>query len=113
MSNIKHITDETFEQEITGSTPVLVDFWAPWCGPCRMMAPVLERLAGELGDSLKVVKVNVDEDAEHARQLGIRGIPTLILFKDGEPVDELVGFVPGPALRKWLQPHLAATTAAA
>jgi len=97
--NAKEITDAEFEQEVLKSeTPVLVDFWAPWCGPCLMMAPVLEEIAGELSDKLKVCKVNVDKSQEHAGKYGVMAIPTLILFKDGDMAKRLEGFRPKEAL---------------
>ncbi len=89
------VTDSTFEQEvINGSGPVLVDFWADWCNPCHMIAPVLEELADEYQGQLKVGKVNVDENPETPARFGIRGIPTLLLFKDGELKEKVVGVQP-------------------
>ncbi len=85
------LSDKNFEQEVaTGVT--LVDFWAPWCGPCRMMAPVLEKIAAEFDGRAKVAKLNVDENPDSATRFRIQGIPTLLFFKDGKPVDMLVGF---------------------
>ena len=112
MANLTHITDATFEQETQGSTPVLVDFWAEWCGPCRMIAPVLDQIATEQGEKLQIKKLNADENPDTMRKFGVTGIPTLILFKDGQPVERLVGFMPKPQLMSRLQPHLAATTSA-
>ena len=89
------VTDETFEQEVLkADRPVLVDFWAPWCGPCRMMGPVLEELAQEHSDRLKIAKVNVAEEQQWAGQFGVMSIPTMILFHKGKPVGQLVGFRP-------------------
>lgn len=89
------VTDATFEQEVLRSpTPVLVDFWAPWCGPCRMVSPIVEDLGREYGNRLRVAKVNTDENPRYAGQLGIQGIPTLILFKNGREVDRIVGAAP-------------------
>ena len=93
MANAVAVTDSTFESEVlNSSTPVLVDFWAEWCQPCRMLAPHLDKVAAEQGDKLKVVKLNVDENQQTMRQFQIRGIPTLILFKEGQPVETIVGF---------------------
>ncbi|WP_428909322.1 thioredoxin [Niallia sp. Krafla_26] len=99
---ITHATDQTFSNE-TGSGLVLVDFWAPWCGPCKMIAPVLEDLDAEIGDKVKIVKVDVDENPESAGKFGIMSIPTLLVLKDGEVVDKVVGFQPKEALAERLQ----------
>jgi thioredoxin 1 len=88
-----NITKTTFEKEVTSSNiPVLVDFWAPWCGPCRMLSPVLDELAGEMKNEVKVVKVNVDEEPELASKFGIMSIPTVIAFKQGKAISKVVGF---------------------
>ena len=103
------VTDETFENEVLGSdVPVLVDYWAPWCGPCRMAAPVLEKLADEYGDRLKVCKMNVDENREVASGYRIMSIPTLQLFKNGELVDQVIGVTPNyeSDLKRKVDPHL-------
>ncbi|WP_028006943.1 thioredoxin [Solimonas flava] len=108
---ISHVTDASFEQDVrqaSGRQPVLVDFWAEWCGPCRMVAPVLDQLAVENGERLKIVKLNVDENPQVAAALGIRGIPTLMLFKDGELAATQVGAVPKAQLAAFVAPHLAA-----
>jgi thioredoxin 1 len=108
VGQLAHITDAAFETEIRGETPVLVDFWAEWCGPCRMVAPVLEQIAAEQSGKLKIVKLNVDENQQTPMQFGVTGIPTMILFKDGEMVERIVGFMPKPVLMKKLEPHLQA-----
>ena len=90
--NISNTTDSAFESDvIKGSTPVLVDFWAEWCGPCKALAPKLEEIAGELAGKAKIVKVDVDANPDSAAKYGVRGIPTLVLFKDGKEVGRLVG----------------------
>jgi thioredoxin 1 len=101
---IVHGTDQSFSSEISDGL-VLVDFWAPWCGPCKMIAPVLEELDSEMSDSVKIVKVDVDENQETASNFGIMSIPTLVLFKDGQPVDKVVGFQPKEALAQLVQKH--------
>ena len=91
-ANITTLTDATFTEEVKGSDePVLVDFWAEWCGPCKMIAPVLEELAGDYAGKLRVAKLNVDDAPDTARQYQVMSIPTLILFKDGEPAKRVVG----------------------
>jgi thioredoxin 1 len=102
---IVNATDQTFAVE-TKEGVVLVDFWAPWCGPCRMIAPVLEEVDQEMGDKVKVVKVNVDENQETAAKYGIMSIPTLLVFKNGEAVDQVVGYQPKEVLVQLLQKHL-------
>ncbi|MGI6050490.1 MAG: thioredoxin [Acetivibrionales bacterium] len=88
-----NVNKNTFENEIQGSnTPVLVDFWAPWCGPCRMLSPVLDELAGELRGQVKILKVNVDEEPELASKFGVMSIPTVIAFKQGKATNKVVGF---------------------
>jgi thioredoxin 1 len=84
---VKHITDAEFQNTVANGV-TLIDFWAPWCGPCKMIAPILEELAGELGDKAKIVKINVDDNPQVAGQYGIMSIPTLLLFKDGKKVDQ-------------------------
>jgi thioredoxin 1 len=107
MGNVLNVTDTSFEQEVKKSSiPVLVDFWAPWCGPCRALAPVVEELAGEYDGKVKVVKVNTDESLETAQNYHISGIPTLIVFKNGEPVEQLVGNHKKSTLTEVLNKHL-------
>jgi thioredoxin 1 len=89
--NIQSVTDTTFDQLVKGPTPVLVDFWAEWCMPCRRIAPVVDRLATDYAGRLTVAKLNVDENPNVPMQFGIRGIPTLLLFKDGQVIDQFVG----------------------
>lgn len=90
---VKHVSKNEFDNEILNSKlPVLVDFWAPWCGPCRMLSPVIEELGRELKDQAKVVKINVDEEPELASQFGIMSIPTVIAFKEGKATSKVVGF---------------------
>jgi thioredoxin 1 len=102
---ITHATDATFANE-TESGLVLVDFWAPWCGPCKMIAPVLEELDAEMGDKVKIVKLDVDDNQQTAAEFGIMSIPTLLVLKDGQPVDKVVGFQPKEALAGRLQQHI-------
>ena len=101
---ILHVTDETFVGE-TSSGVVLVDFWAPWCGPCKMIAPVLEELDSELGEKVKIVKLDVDENQETAGKFGVMSIPTLLVLKNGEVVDKVVGYQPKDALAGVLAKH--------
>ncbi|KON86819.1 thioredoxin [Sporosarcina globispora] len=102
---ISRATDQNFTAE-TGSGLVLADFWAPWCGPCKMIAPVLEELDAEMGDKVKIVKIDVDENQETAGKFGVMSIPTLIVLKDGEVVDKVVGFQPKEALAELLSKHV-------
>ena len=101
------VTDSTFKQEVLESkVPVLVDFWAPWCGPCRMVAPVVEEMAKQYDGRVKVVKVNTDENPRVASDYGIRSIPTLMIFKEGQRVDMVVGAVPKTTLANTLEKYL-------
>ena len=99
-------TDISFRRELETSTPVLVDFWAEWCAPCRITAPVLEDLAREKAGQIKVVKINVDQNPATSGQFNIRSIPTMILFRGGQPVETLVGAMSKDALLERLNPHL-------
>ncbi|GGM27010.1 thioredoxin [Paraliobacillus quinghaiensis] len=96
--------DKTFTDE-TSQGLVLADFWAPWCGPCKMIAPVLEELDGEMSDKVKIVKLDVDDNQETAGKFGVMSIPTLLLFKDGEVVEQVVGFQPKEALVELINKH--------
>lgn len=101
------ITNAEFDSVITSSDkPVLVDFWAPWCGPCRALGPIIEEVGDEMADRLAVYKCNVDEEAELATRFRIVSIPTMILFKGGQPVHQMVGSMPKPALVSELKAHL-------
>lgn len=101
------VTDSTFEQMVIETDKlVLVDFWAEWCGPCKMIAPILDQIAQELDDKLVIGKLDIDENQDTAMAFGVMSIPTLLLFKDGEPVDRIVGYQPKPQLMARLQPHL-------
>jgi len=100
-------TDETYQTEvIDADKAVLVDFWAPWCGPCKMVGPVLEEIAAEEASRIKIVKINVDENQQHALQLGVFNIPTMIVYKNGQPVDKIVGALPKAQIMERLKPHL-------
>ncbi|MCA0445221.1 MAG: thioredoxin [Bacteroidetes bacterium] len=102
-----NVTDSTFEQEvIKSSEPVLVDFWAAWCGPCKMIAPILEEMVPEYAGKLKIAKVDVDSNPVIATKYGIRSIPTLLVFKNGVVVDQIVGAMPKKMLTEKVNPHL-------
>ncbi len=101
MASVRDVTDATFSKEVLNSTlPVLVDFWAPWCGPCRMVSPLVEELAGDFAGKMDFVKLNTDESPSTAMNYGIRSIPTLIIFKAGKPVSQVIGFRPKTELKK-------------
>jgi thioredoxin len=106
------VSDETFDKAVLhAGLPVLVDFWAPWCGPCRMVAPALEELARDLSGRLLIAKVNTDEHQLSALKFGVQGIPTMILFRDGHEVDRVVGALPKAALKSRLEAQLAVAVA--
>ncbi len=100
---VEKVTDQNFEAEVVNSkTPVVVDFWAEWCGPCRMVGPILDEVSSELGDKIRIVKLNVDENPEVAGKLGIMSIPTLLLYKDGQIASRQVGAAPKAKLVQWI-----------
>lgn len=101
---IENVTDQNFDEAIQEGL-VLADFWATWCGPCKMIAPVLEELDAEMGDQVKIIKVDVDENPDTAGKFGIMSIPTLIIFKDGQKVDQLIGFQPKEVLVNTLKKY--------
>ena len=106
--NIVHVSDQSFEQEVLNSEiPVLIDYWAEWCGPCKMIAPVLEELAAEYGDKLKIAKLNIDENPETPPRYGIRGIPTLMLFKNGNVEATKIGAVSKSQLSEFIDSNTA------
>jgi len=104
---MRQVTDATFEAEVEkGSGLILVDFWAEWCGPCRQIAPVLDELDTALGDKITMTKLNIDENPTTPTRLGVRGIPTLMLFKDGQVVSTKIGALPKSQLQKWLESNV-------
>jgi len=103
MATVK-TTDTDFQNDVLGSTePVLVDFWAEWCGPCKAIGPALEEISAELGDKIKIAKLNIDENPMTPTQYGVRGIPTLLIFKGGEVVAEKIGAMPKSQLQQWIE----------
>lgn len=106
MADIKQITPENFDSIVNDSLPVLVDFWAPWCGPCRSLSPIVDEVADELAGKLVVAKCNVDDNQDLAMKFGVMSIPTLVVFKNGEEIDRSVGALPKARLQALLEKHL-------
>ena len=107
MSNTKDITDITFEEEVLKSDKLtVVDFWASWCGPCRKMGPVLDEIATEMADKIKIVKINTDDNFQTAKEYQISGLPSLVLFKDGAPLEVLVGLMPKSSIVQNIEKYL-------
>jgi thioredoxin 1 len=105
----KAITDESFSEDVLNATgPVLVDFWAEWCGPCKMIGPALEEISDEMGEQVTIAKLNIDDSPDSPAKYGVRGIPTMILFNNGEPVETKVGAAPKSQLKLWLEESLPA-----
>jgi thioredoxin 1 len=110
----KATTDESFSADVLESgKPVLVDFWAEWCGPCKMIAPALEELSEELAEQVQIIKLDIDANPDAPTKYGVRGIPTMILFKDGQPAATQVGAMPKSAIKNWVQGQLASSTSSA
>ena len=103
----RSVTDQSFATDVLAADrPVLVDFWAEWCGPCKMIAPALEEISGALGDKVDIVKLNIDENPETPGHYGVRGIPTMVLFKGGKPVAQKVGAAPRSQIQQWLESEI-------
>ena len=109
---VKHVTDSSFEQDVLKSTkPVLVDFWAEWCAPCRMIGPIIDQIATEFASSATVVKLNVDDNTASAQRFGIKGIPTLILFSEGKEVERVVGATSKDAITRIIEKYVSVSAA--
>ncbi len=105
--NTKTVTDQSFQTDVLSAPgPVLVDFWAEWCGPCRMIGPALEEISEALGEKVTIAKINIDENPETPGRYGVRGIPTMLLFKGGQPVAQKVGAAPRGQIQEWLEGQL-------
>jgi thioredoxin 1 len=110
----KTVTDQNFETDVLGASgAVLVDFWAEWCGPCRMIAPALEEISNDLGEKVTIAKLNIDENPDTPVRYGVRGIPTMLLFRNGQPVAQKVGAAPRSQIQQWLEANLDASSSSA